>query len=233
MSATNALFAPGRPARFDASQARRRSMLGKVHIACKQLNMDEDDYRQIVFDRTGRTSLTDASEQQIAAVLDVMKAKGFRPLPKKGKAPVAQHPMARKARALWMSLYHLNVVHNPAEQALEAFAARQLGCEKLVWARQSDAYRLIEALKDMARRAGWEVTGGTPIAAQESLCAAILKRLKRQGIAPGFWLLHDAAWRLCGIENAKADGTAWTADDYQRLAAALGDKLREHGGDRG
>ncbi|MFX8708345.1 regulatory protein GemA, partial [Acinetobacter baumannii] len=65
------------------------------------------------------------------------------------------HPMARKARALWISLHKLGVVHNPSEQALEAFAKRQLGCEKLVWARQSDAYRLIEALKSMAERAGW------------------------------------------------------------------------------
>lgn len=237
MSATNALFAPARPARFDASQQHRRSMLAKIQIARKDLAMDEDDYRQIVFDKTGRTSLKEASERELAAVLDVMKSKGFRPLPKKGKAPVAQHPMARKARALWISLYHLGVVHNPAEQALEAFAARQLGCEKLVWARQSDAYRLIEALKDMARRAGWKLTNRTngkplePRELQSELCYAILFKLQQADVAPAAWTLADAAWKLCGIENAKA--TAWTAEDYARLAAQLGEQLRKHGGARG
>lgn len=238
MAATNAAFTPARPARFDASQQHRRSMLAKIQIARKDLAMDEDDYRQIVLDKTGRMSLKEASERDLAAVLDVMKAKGFRP-PSKGKAPVAQHPMARKARALWISLYHLNVVHNPAEQALEAFAARQLGCEKLVWARQSDAYRLIEALKDMARRAGWKMTNRIngkplqPLSLQSELCYAILAKLQQAGVAPTHWTLHDAAWKLCGIENAKSDGTSWSAEDYARLASQLGDKLRNHGGARG
>ena len=38
-----------RPATFDRSQQARRSMLGKIHIAKKQLAMDEDDYRQARF----------------------------------------------------------------------------------------------------------------------------------------------------------------------------------------
>ena len=81
-----------------------------------------------------------------------MKAIGFRPpLPRAGKK-AATHPMARKARALWISLHHLGVVQNPAEEALEAFARRQLKCERLSWANQRDAHKLIEALKAMAQR---------------------------------------------------------------------------------
>lgn len=218
------------PAQFDKSSQNRRAMIAKVQIARQQLGMVEDDYRQILFDQTGKTSLKDCSEPQIARVLDVMKAKGFKPLPGKN---AASHPMATKARALWISLYHLNAVNNPAEQALEAFAKRQLGCERLQWARQSDAFRLIEALKTMATRNGWlqhnRVTGRqfNPMELQASLCAAILIKLKDAGIAPADWNLHDAAWKLCGIENAKA--APWTASDYERLAKALGFKLRTHG----
>ncbi|MCX7284378.1 MAG: regulatory protein GemA [Novosphingobium sp.] len=237
MPAFNAVQAA--PAKFDASQRRRRSMLAKVHIAIKDLRMAEDDYQQIVFDKTGKTSLEGATEAQIGKVLDVMKAKGFKPLP--GKNKVATHPMALKARAMWESLYHLGAIRNPAYEALEGWACQRLGCAKLQWARQSDATRIIEPLKDWAKREGWlqhnPATGRalSPIELRASLCSAILLKLKDEGVVPGDWLLHHAAWQLCGIENAKAD--PWTASDYDRLAAALGDRLRAHkaatGGARG
>lgn len=223
-----------RPAQFDRTQQHRRSMLAKIQIARKDLAMDEDDYRQIVFDKTGRTSLKEASERDLHDVLEVMKAKGFRPLAKIGQVAAAQHPMAKKARALWISLYHLGAVHNPSEQALEAFGKRQLKCDKLVWARQSDAYLLIEALKGMAVRHGWlqqdlaRQKPLTPIGLQAGLCQAILAKLKAGGHAPAEWGLHDAMWKLCGEENARDQ--AWTAEAYQRLAAQLGAKLRELGG---
>lgn len=224
-----------RPARFDRAAQHRRAIYAKVHIARHQLHMDEDDYRQVLFAATGRTSLRDCDEKQLEAVLAALKAKGFEPLPKSGAKAAAQHPMARKARALWISLYQLGVVRNPSEQALEAFARRQLGCEKLVWARQSDAFRLIEALKSMAERAGWQqsVPGSgarpEPRALQERLCEAILAKLKEAGAVPGDWTLDIAAFRLCGIDTA---GTAvgYGAEQYARLADALGAKLREMGG---
>ena len=221
------------PGRFDAASKHRNSMLGKIHVAQKQLGMIDDDYRQLLFAATGQVSLKHCDDRQLARVIDALKGKGFRPMPKGqpyGVKGVAMHPMARKARALWISLYQLGVVHNPADEALEAFAKRQIGCDRLIWAKQSDAFKLVEALKSMARRGGWlmepigrgKALGVTEL--QASLCQAILAKLKAVGAVPDDWALHDAALRLCGIENAKA--TPWTADDYQRLAGGLGDKLR-------
>lgn len=225
MNALNAV-----PARFDQTSQQRRSMIAKIHVAKKTLQMDEDDYRQALFERTGRTSLTECTDPQLARVLDFMKSKGFKPLGAKGHA---SHPMARKARAIWISLHKLGAVHNSSEQALEAFARRQLKCERFAWADQRQAYKLIEALKAMAVRAGWQqhcrATGrafGTPLELQTSLCNAILVKLKDAGVIPANWALHDAAWKLCGIENGKA--SAWTAEDYDLLASALGEKLRKH-----
>lgn len=224
---TNTL--PARPARFDQANQHRRSMIAKIQIAKKQLNMVEDDYRQALLDQTGRISLKNCSDAQLARVVEFMKSKGFSSLPA-NKA--AAHPMARKARALWISLYQLGVVHNASEQALEAFAKRQLGCEKLRWANQREAFKLIEALKAMADRAGWlqhcrfTQKHLMPRQLQASLCDLILVRLKEAGVAPASWSLEDAQWKLCGIEQREA----WTAEDFGRLAAALGDKLRQHGG---
>lgn len=221
----NALsHAPAVPAKFDSSKQRRNSMLGKLAIGWKAINMVEADYRQAMFERTGQTSAANCTDAQLETMLEFLKSKGFRPIPKPGKAK-AQHPMARKARAMWISLYQLGAVHNASEEALEGFAKRQLKCEKLVWARQSDARSLIEALKAMATRHGWPQPNLPPIQLQASLCEAILAKLKDKGIAPADWSIHDAQHKLCGIDKREA----WTAEDYQRLAEALGQKLRAAG----
>ena len=219
-----------RPATFDRSAQSRRSMLAKIHIARKQLAMDEDDYRQLLFEETGHASAGDCSEAQLSRVIERLKKLGFKPLPKAGKK-AATHPMARKARALWISLHHLNVVQNPAEEALEAFARRQLGCTKLNWANQREAYKLIEALKAMALRHGWRQTAAhdghklSPKELQMHLCEVILAKLKEGGHVPADWYLDVAAKRLCGIDTGATE-TGYTAEDYGRLAKALGDKLR-------
>jgi phage gp16-like protein len=223
-----------RPAQFDRSTQHRRGMMAKINIAKSQIGIDEDDYRQAIFDASGQMSLKACSDFQLDKLLNWFKSKGFKPLPRAGAKGVANHPMARKARALWISLYHLGAVHNSAEQALEAFAKRQLGCEKLVWAKQGDAYRLIEALKSMAVRNGWvqhdraTMKPLSPIALQESLCGAILIKLKEGKVAHASWTLDQAAVRLCGIETSNT-ANGYTAEHYERLAKALGAVLREHG----
>jgi len=221
------------PARFDRAEQRRRAMLAKIHVGCKKLGMAEDDYRQILLEETGKISAGECGEAALEKVLRRFEALGFKPMPKKGTAGAAQHPMARKARALWISLYHLGAVRNSSERALEAFAKRQLGCERLVWAKQSEAYRLIEALKAMAERHGWpqvDASGNnlSPRQLHESLCRAILWKLKGAGEVPADWTIDIAAWRLAGIETG-AEGPM-DVEAYQRLAAVLGEKLRAAGG---
>lgn len=224
------------PATFDRSATRRRAMLAKVHLAKKQIGLDEDDYRQILLEETGRASAGDCTEGELERALRRFEALGFKPLPKAGAQPSqrpAQHPVARKARALWISLYHLGAVRSPDEKALEAFAKRQLGCERLVWANQSHGYRLIEALKAMAERHGWSQVDANGNAwsvpkLKERLCEAIVAKLKEAGEIPADWTLDIAAFRLCGIEPG-ANGPI-TAEGYDNIAHALGRKLRAAGG---
>lgn len=225
------------PAQFNPANRRRRAMLARIHVARKQLRLDEDDYRQILLDATGRSSAGDCTEAELERALKQFEAKGFKPLPKAGSTTPAnrpaQHPVARKARALWISLYHLGAVRSPDEKALEAFAKRQLGCERLVWANQSQGYRLIEALKAMAERHGWSQVDANGNAwsvpkLKEHLCEAIVARLKAAGEIPDDWTLNTAAFRLCGIELGV--GGPVTAEGYDNIAHALGKKLRAAGG---
>ncbi len=162
-----------RPATFDKAQTHRRAMLAKIHLARKEMRLDEGDYRDILRRSAGHASAADCSDAELARALDEFKRLGWKGAPIRGRRPTlvvvdnpeappprpasagADHPTARKARALWISLHQLGVVRDAGEHALEAFARRQLQVEKLQWADQARVYRLIEALKAMAERAKW------------------------------------------------------------------------------
>jgi len=142
--------------------------LAKIHIAKKEMALHDDDYRAILQRETGQVTARGLTDAQADRVLEAFKRLGWKPtlVVHNRKAGVtvkqpAQHPTAKKARALWISLGQLGVVRDPSEAALEAFGRRQLGVDKLQWADAQEMYRLIEALKKMAERAGWsqDLTG--------------------------------------------------------------------------
>ncbi len=217
-------------ARFDGARQRRRSLIAKVHVARKELGLAEDDYRAVLLRITGRMSAAECDERQLGAVLDEMKRHGFVAKPARASRS-ADHPSALKARALWISLHALGVIDNPSEQALEAFARRQLGCERLQWAKQGQSFRLIEALKAMAARAGWDQStdgidrAAVPVALRRRLVERLVEKMKAIDLIPADWRVTDAAWRLAGI---RMEGflTA-SAGDLDLVAKALGAKLRE------
>jgi phage gp16-like protein len=144
-------------------------MLAKVHLAAKELRLDEDARRDVLERLTGHRSSADCSDAQLDQVLAHFRSLGWSATVVAGGKPArhaqqaglahqpkpADHPVAKKARAMWISLWNLGVVDHGSESALEAFAKRQLRVDRLQWADQSQGYRLIEALKAMAERNGW------------------------------------------------------------------------------
>jgi phage gp16-like protein len=135
-----------------------RPALAKVAIARKDLGLDEETYRAVLERLTGKRSAKDCSDGQLGLVLDEFKAKGWTPRhggARPTKLRVVDPPAVRKARALWISLHRLGVVRDGSDAALESFARRQLKVEVMNWGDQARLYKLIEALKAMAERAGW------------------------------------------------------------------------------
>lgn len=149
-------------------------LLAKVHVAKRELDMDDSAYRDVLerHGGPGKRSAKDLTDAQLIKVLKEFEAKGFKPrviggagsartsVPRSGRR-AADHPVARKARALWISLHHLGVIENGSEQALEAYCKRQLKVDALQWADQAHAEPLIKGLKAMAERAGWSQKGST------------------------------------------------------------------------
>lgn len=193
----------------------RRAAVVKVQIARKELRLDDATYRAMLERLTGRTSSANCSDAELGRVLNELKAKGWTPkvVPggRSGKRPAvrtAQNPVAKKARAMWISLHQLGEVRDPSETALEAFARRQLKVERLHWANQSQGFRLIEALKAMAERAGWSQADGDVRQLKEGLFKAQEARLTR--IDPE--------------RMSEEDQAGWISD------AELDDRIRENAG---
>lgn len=218
----------------------RRAAVVKVQIARRDLGLAEDDYRSILERLTGRTSSADCSDAELGRVLDEFKAKGWKPKvvaggrrspadqaaiakkPYRSRHAAADHPAAKKARALWLSLWNLGEVRDPSEAALEAFARRQLKVERLQWADQGMTYKLIEALKAMAERAGWSQQLDRTHAGQE---IEVLKRrlllaqVRRLRTGP---LSAEQLADLRGVVFQGGDLDAAIADRGKLIRAAAG-----------
>ena len=138
------------------TDAYRRQLLGKVHIAKAALGLDDETYRDLLEARTGRRSAAKCSNAQLVDLIEHFKAQGFKPKPKvparARRARLADGKTQRKARALWLSMYHLGLVGDPAEPALAAFVKRQAGVDDIRFLTPGQSYKVIEALKAWAAR---------------------------------------------------------------------------------
>ncbi len=131
----------------------RRGLIAKIHVAKKQMGMDEDSYRAMLR-RHGTDSASTMSLEQLESVLQEMQAKGFKPTPPKkaGARKQADGEAVKKIRALWLFLHQIGAVNNPTEAALAVYAKRMVGVDDLRWVDGTRSTRLIETLKNWAVR---------------------------------------------------------------------------------
>lgn len=132
--------------------------LGAIRVARKQLGLDEDTYRLMLREVTGKSSSKELSLHEVNKVLDHLVKRGFKMTPPKGR-PGAESSRrmdtsaeASKVRALWLLLAELGEVKNPSEQALAAYVRRIAKVDDLHWADATAMLRLIETLKKWAMR---------------------------------------------------------------------------------
>lgn len=219
-----------KPAAFDRAAQHRRSMLAKVHIAKKSLGLSDDDYRQILVDVTSRMSAGDCTDRELDDLIKHFSSRGFSAKARPNGPRPADHPAAKKARALWISLGMLGAVRDPSERALESFARRQLGCVQMAWADQGKVYKLIEALKAIAERHGWSQStegvapGAVPTVLKRRLVEVILAQMRAAGLVPIDWTERRAAFEFAGVD---IDLMFVSASTLEMIAASFAAKLKE------
>jgi hypothetical protein len=128
-----------------------------VHVAKRELRLDDAGYRTILQTQGGAQSSAEMNVGQLQQVVAYMKRSGFKVTVKDSKAVsgpraagtgrriLAGDAESRKARAMWLTLHAIGQVRDPSESALLAYTKRQCKVDRLEWVR--DVLPLIESLK--------------------------------------------------------------------------------------
>lgn len=199
--------------------ADRRAAEVRVHVARKAVGMEEEDYRELMHRLTGRRSLKELDGRQIAQLMAEFARMGFTGGPRPACRMAASSPTARMARALWISLYQLGAIEDASEWALEAFARRQLNVDRLQWADERQGYKLLEALKAMAQRHGWDQRVPARIRGRERV-----RLLKDRLVGAQLARLAAAGAKVTGPIAASRED--WSEKQLQDAAAELGVRVR-------
>jgi hypothetical protein len=188
----------------------------------RRAGIDDDTWRARI-GRLGVASTRDLTASQAGALLDDLRG------PSGAADRRLAGPYLAKARALWISGYHLGVIADRRDDAMLAFVKRQTGYPTLAWLRDpKDGARAIEGLKAwIGREAGLAWRAG--IAPKHDVTLHIFERLA----ACGAWTWNGIASRHSEIE-AWAVKTAsvgpvmarWTDSEWDRVMSAAGRKLR-------
>ena len=141
-----------------------------IHIAKKQLCLDDETYRKILCDLTGIASCKSMNIDQLDTVLQHMKSKGFKPIGKnKNLSPKTRDKKKKtpldKLRQQWIEMSRFGFIRDSSEQALLAWSKQQakrmnknIPIDRLEWLKPEMTYVLIEQLKMWFKRCmKWEV----------------------------------------------------------------------------
>lgn len=127
------------------------SLIGMIRVGVAQLGMDEETYRDLLFDTLGKRSLAGSTSKEQWRVVEELKARGFKPSPvHKGRA-LLDSPQARKIRALWLTMADCGIIRDRSERAMDSYVRRFIGC-KMQDATVKQLQSVIEILKQHFNR---------------------------------------------------------------------------------
>jgi phage gp16-like protein len=136
-----------------ATQRAREIQL--IHVARRELKLDEDAYRDLMETVTGRRSSKDLNDRQRHRFIEHLKKIGFTP---KRAAPQDDHDSRQtKARALWHALALAGQIGHDTDDTFNAYVKRQVGADHWRFLNDHQRTTVIESLKRWARRCDIEV----------------------------------------------------------------------------
>lgn len=125
------------------------ALLKMVQIGKRQLNLDDDVYRDMLEQITGKRSCKGLSDAQLKKVIDWMKTKGF----KVKRKPQPRAEEVKVIKAVWITMHQQGFIRNPKDLAIDAYCKRMTkqingkGVERANWMTQEQAVYVLEALK--------------------------------------------------------------------------------------
>lgn len=136
-----------------ANDTRRRE-LAKIHLAAKQLGMDDDTYRDMLWAIARVRSAKDLDEAGRRRVLDHLKAVGFKPKP---GSPRAGHPHNLGSEERGPQLAKIEAMLTSAGRAwayADGIAKKMFHVDRVTFCNPEQLRKIIAALVYDAKRHG-------------------------------------------------------------------------------
>ncbi|OBX01539.1 Mu-like prophage FluMu protein gp16 [Gallibacterium genomosp. 1] len=97
-----------------------------IHIAKHKLGIDEETYRMILQNETGKNSCKTMNINELMQVYDHFEQAGFKRTTKRKYSPTSssakvKHDIALKIRAVWIEMHKQGVIRDGSEDALNSF----------------------------------------------------------------------------------------------------------------
>lgn len=149
----------------------RTRLIRLVQVGRRSLGLDEETYRELLAQQSGKRSAAELTLQELDKVLLAMKGVGFKPTVKRavnGGKPKRLSP-ARGAptktaeigviRAIWITMHRHGLLRDGSESALNHYVERQtvrlnngIGVAEVAWLSDELAYPVLESLKNWHKR---------------------------------------------------------------------------------
>jgi len=192
----------------------RQRLIRLIHVAKRELGLDDEAYRDLLQSATGKRSTSDMAEFELRRLLDHLKTCGFkvkstRKSARKHDVHMDQHEQSRKIRALWLQLADMGIVRDPSEAALGRWIKRETGVEALAWLDGDHASRCIEKLKKWNQRIIWkreaELVSSWNLPRQQ-LAAAVFSMARRHlGRGADITTLAQAEFNMLAAKHYEGD----------------------------
>lgn len=131
----------------------KRTLIAKIHIAKKDLAMDDDTYRDVLVRVTGKNSCKDMTLNELKKVIQDLKRLGFtvktvQPKPEHGRKPTTtpdRQALLSKVGAILADCgLHWNYAHGMAQKMFDK--------ELVTWLNAEQLYKLVQALAVYQKR---------------------------------------------------------------------------------
>lgn len=202
--------------------------IAALHVAKKQLGLDDETYRAKLSTITGKSSAKEMSEAERQQVLSVFRNEGFQPKAVEHRPDGRKKltgKFAPKLQALWIAAWNLGLVNNRDDAALLAFVKRQTGIDHTRFlAYGGDASKAIEALKGwMAREANvdWHTDPlMSPWACADGFKIAVAQWLILEKQTGKFW---PEVWKITDHKSGYRD---LSSGEWITVMNAFGERIR-------
>lgn len=126
----------------------RHRQYAEIHIIRQEIGLDDDDYRAMLRQIAG----VDSSKQirdyaTMQAVIDHLRGLRARYRRSPKQASNGKDAQLAKIEVMWQLLVDAGVIHSPGPAALQRWAARVTGVNRMEWLESGHKGKLIEALK--------------------------------------------------------------------------------------